>query len=43
MTIRIDVDDDGETDAKIPLKWAIVVGGALAALCPLSRALLSLQ
>lgn len=43
MTIRIDVDDDGKTDAKIPLKWAIAVGGVLAALCPLSRALLSLQ
>jgi len=40
MTIRIDVDDDGKTDAKIPLKWAMAVGGVLAMLCPLTRAFL---
>ncbi len=37
MTIRIDVDDDGTTDAKFPLKWAIVIGTSLAAACGLSR------
>lgn len=40
MTIRIDVDDDGTTDAKFPLKWAIVIGSALAVACPLTRVLL---
>ncbi len=40
VTIRIDVDDDGKTDAKIPLKWAIIVGGVLLAACPLTRGLL---
>lgn len=37
MTIRIDVDDDGTTDAKVPLKWAMVAMGALLAACGLSR------
>ena len=37
MTIRIDVDDDGTTDAKIPLKWAVAIGAALATVCGLSR------
>lgn len=37
MTIRIDVDDDGKTDAKIPLKWAVAIGAVLATLCPIAR------
>jgi len=37
LTIRIDVDNDGTTDAKVPLKWAIVVGGVLASICGISR------
>lgn len=37
MTIRIDVDDDGKTDAKIPLKWAIIVGAIIASSCGLSQ------
>lgn len=37
VTIRIDVDDDGTTDAKLPLKWAVAIGAALAAACGLSR------
>jgi len=37
MTIRIDVDDDGTTDAKVPLKWAIIGLSALLAVCGLTR------
>ena len=40
MTIRIDVDDDGKTDAKIPLKWAMAIGAAIAAVCPIARFIL---
>jgi len=40
VTIRIDVDDDGKTDAKVPLKWVVIVGGVLLAACPLTRGLL---
>jgi len=39
VTIRIDVDDDGKTDAKVPLKWVLIVGGVLLAACPLTRGL----
>ena len=37
MTIRIDVDDDGTTDAKVPLKWAVIALSALLAVCGLTR------
>jgi hypothetical protein len=37
LTIRIDVDDDGKTDAKFPLKWAMIVASALLTLCGASR------
>lgn len=37
MTIRIDVDDDGTTDAKVPLKWAVIVLTALLSVCGLTR------
>ena len=37
MTIRIDVDDDGSTDAKIPLKWAIIILSGLLTACGMSR------
>ena len=37
LTIRIDVDDDGTTDAKLPLRWAILIGSALIGACGLSR------
>jgi hypothetical protein len=37
VTIRIDVDDDGKTDAKVPLKWAVVVLASLLAGCGLTR------
>lgn len=40
MTIRIDVDDDGQDDARFPLKWALAIGAALAGACGLSRFLL---
>lgn len=40
MTIRIDTDGDGEDDATLPLKWAVVVLSALAAACGLSRFML---
>jgi hypothetical protein len=37
LTIRIDVDDDGTTDAKVPLKWAIIALSALLCVCGLTR------
>lgn len=37
MTIRIDTDGDGIDDATLPLKWAVVVLGAIATACGLSR------
>lgn len=40
MTIRIDVDNDGQTDAKFPLKWAAIVASALLTLCGASRLLI---
>lgn len=40
MTIRIDVDDDGTTDAKFPLKWGVIIATALLSLCGASRLLI---
>jgi hypothetical protein len=40
VTIRIDVDDDGTTDAKIPLKWGMIIATALLSLCGASRLLI---
>lgn len=37
LTIRIDTDGDGVDDATLPLKWAVVVLGAIATACGLSR------
>jgi hypothetical protein len=37
LTIRIDADGDGQDDATLPLKWAVVALAALASACGLSR------
>jgi len=37
MTIRIDVDDDGQDDARFPLKWAVLIGAAVLSACGLGR------
>lgn len=37
MTIRIDVDEDGQDDARFPLKWAIIGLTALLGVCGITR------
>jgi hypothetical protein len=37
LTIRIDVDDDGEDDARFPLKWAVLIGAAVLSACGLGQ------
>lgn len=37
MTIRIDVDDDGDDDARLPLKWAVMALAALLGVCGVTR------